>query len=630
FDRNKIAESLIREAGVPSDLAQKISRETEERLLKLDTKYLTAPLIREFVNAILIERGLEEYRHRLTRLGLPVYDVTQLIKAMSSSSANTEAIRSAAGNRVIEEYTLLNTLPRDIADAHLSGALNLNNLAYWILKMDSFVHDLRFFFRHGLVFRERSSDYTPIQPPKSLRAALNLAANILRLAAAETSCEQGLEHFNIFLAPFIKGSSKDEIKDEITLFLSSINLTVPTGVSIGIETRIPRFLSKCKAIGPYGDVVGTYSDFADESLTLASLTIETLSEICKSKTIFNPSLIIKIRPESMGSGEEERILYDAHSLAAYGLPYFANLFSEAEEKAAYLATGERFSDEWRGDWELDTIRVGCVGSVTVNLPRAFYESRGVREEFFSNIHDFLEKALRALEIKYLMMRQRAHEDLLPLLNYGGRRDPYCRLGNSIFLISVAGLNETIKLATGNAVHEGDEPLKFAEEISSILMKATSDFSRRKEMRCALSLTLDGETSRRMAALDVEHYGLAEVNVSGTKDKPYYSDLSSLLYDAGITLEKYLEIEERLHTFFFGSHLVKIPVKDQTPEELLSLSKRISGAFRIPLYAFDTSVIYCSNCHKTFRGDQPKCPICGSAGAITKFIRESTRYKAVSY
>jgi len=76
FDRNKIARALVKEAKVPQDLAQKIARETEAKLLEVKAKYLTAPLIREFVNAILIEKGLEEYRHKLTRLGLPVYDVT--------------------------------------------------------------------------------------------------------------------------------------------------------------------------------------------------------------------------------------------------------------------------------------------------------------------------------------------------------------------------------------------------------------------------------------------------------------------------------------------------------------------------------------------------------------------------
>jgi ribonucleoside-triphosphate reductase len=60
FDRKKIAESLRLEAGVPEETAENVAKEVEERLLKMKVKYLTAPLIREFVNAILIEKGMEE------------------------------------------------------------------------------------------------------------------------------------------------------------------------------------------------------------------------------------------------------------------------------------------------------------------------------------------------------------------------------------------------------------------------------------------------------------------------------------------------------------------------------------------------------------------------------------------
>ena len=37
FDRNKIVEALVKEANVPIDLAQKIARETENRLLEFKT-----------------------------------------------------------------------------------------------------------------------------------------------------------------------------------------------------------------------------------------------------------------------------------------------------------------------------------------------------------------------------------------------------------------------------------------------------------------------------------------------------------------------------------------------------------------------------------------------------------------
>jgi len=626
FDRNKIAESLIKEAGVPIDLAQKIARETEERLLKLDTKYLTAPLIREFVNAILIERGLEEYRHKLTRLGLPVYDVTQLIKAMSRSSANVEAVRMAAGNRVMEEYTLLNALPRDVVDAHLSGALNLDNLAYWILKLNSFMHDLRYFFRYGLTFREDSSENIAVRPPKSFRAALHLMANILKIASAEISCEQGIGFFNIFLAPFIKGLSEEEAREELSYFLSSINLTVSTGVSLGIETEMPEFIAESKAVGPEGEDVGVYGDYVDEAYTLASLMLDSLSAMSKPKPIFNPSLIINVSPKSLGDYEGENLLYEAHKLAVYGLPYFANS-SIKQGGASFLATGHIFSADWRGDWELDVLRAGCMGSVTINLPRAFYESKG-RETFFENLYDFSEKALRALEIKYLTIKQRTYEGLLPFLAQGEKIDLYCRLDNSLFLLAPVGLNETAQLATKSSIYESNKSLKFAEEVLLYLQKIVEEYLNRRGMRCALSLTPNLEASKRMAALDIERYGLARVNISGDRENPYYSCLERVAYNPEIPIERYLSIEEKLHKFSLGSHLVKIAVREEeaSPEHLLSTTKKIISNFKIPLYAYDITLTYCSSCHKTFHGDQLKCPSCGSVSTIIKFTRENTRYK----
>ena len=628
FDRNKIAVSLIREAGVPADLAQKIARETEERLQKLNTKYLTAPLIREFVNSILIERGLEEYRHKLTRLGLPVYDVTQLIKSMSDSPANVETVLVEAGNKVMEEYTLLNILPRDVADAHLSGALHLENLAHWILKLDSFLHDLRFFFKYGLTLGGRYSECLPIHPPKSFRAALNLIVNVLRLASAEVSCEQGIDFFNIFLAPFIKGLSRDEIKEDLMCFLSSINLTVPTGVSLGIEISVPEYLVESNALGFGGEVVGVYGDYVNESRMLASLLLESLNAVSKSKPIFNPSVIIKMRSGTLTNSEEENILHSAHELAVYGLPYFANLCSDDITESSYVATGRRVSADWKGDWEVDMIRVGCVGDVAINLPRALYEAKGARRTFLENIYDFTEKALRALEIKYLTIKQRAHEGLLSFLTQGEPRDPYCRLESSLFLLAPVGLNETAQMVTKKSLQENGEALKFIEETALYIQKIANEYSRERGIRYGLSLTLNMKSSRRMAMLDVEHYGLAKTNVSGSRDKPYYSDINAIIYDENTPIEKFLRIEDRLSRIFTGSNLVKIPATGMDPEQLISITKRIVTDFKIPLFTYDVPLTYCDNCQKTLPGDYIKCPTCSSTNAITKFARDPARYKIV--
>ncbi len=150
FDRTRIASSLVTEAGMPQSLADEIASEAEERLLRFGTTYLTAPLVRELVNTILVERKLEEYRHKLTRLGLPVNDVTVLLKEAGQKHLDSAWVQSSAGAAVTEEYVLLNILPRPLVDAHFSGQIHLEDAESWILKPNVFSHDPRPFFRKGL------------------------------------------------------------------------------------------------------------------------------------------------------------------------------------------------------------------------------------------------------------------------------------------------------------------------------------------------------------------------------------------------------------------------------------------------------------------------------------------------
>jgi predicted transcriptional regulator len=95
FNSDRILQSLVKEAGMPVEIAQKIASETEARVYKFQTAYLTAPLIREIVNSILIEHGYEEYRHKLTRLGLPVADVADLILRAGDGPESVDSVLSA-------------------------------------------------------------------------------------------------------------------------------------------------------------------------------------------------------------------------------------------------------------------------------------------------------------------------------------------------------------------------------------------------------------------------------------------------------------------------------------------------------------------------------------------------------
>ncbi len=636
FDRNKIAHALVKEAKVPQDLAQKIARETEARLLEVKTKYLTAPLIREFVNAILIEKGLEEYRHKLTRLGLPVYDVTQLIKSAGASSASVNAVHKSAGDSVIEEYTLLNVLPRDIADAHLSGSLHLNNLGTWILKTSEFAHDLRHFFRYGLQFDRPQQAIASQPPPKSLEAALATIMNLLKTTANEVCGEQLLDCFNIFLAPFIRGVEKDRVKENLSIFTASLNQTFAgfdssLPLSLGLELVVPDFLKDEKAFGPEGKRAGSYGDYAEETRLLASLLLETILQESSQKPVFQPSLVVKLRAEALQSKGCEDLLILSHRLAAErGLPYFANLASQKEQmRVSYMATGSRFADDWKGDWELDTLRVGSIDSVLVNLPRLAYECDGKMPKLYELLGEQLEMALRAMEIKYQTIKMRSREGLIPFLTHKIDGEPYARLENFTRLVGFEGLNEAVESLSGEPLYKEEKSTEMAEQIIKCIHDTVTESVRKPERRPLTAMISSAAAASRLARLDVERYGWGKVHVSGSKEHPFYTDLVAVPNQAKTTLERRLGIEERIQQFALGGHLTPIQVDDEQPDpaKLLVLSRQLASERKIGFYTFNRVLTYCNRCKKIVSGQPAKCPTCGSTEAVTSYRRGSAKYTA---
>ncbi len=631
FDKNKIADSLVKEADVPVDLAQKIARETEKRIQEFKTKYLTAPLIRELVNAILIEKGLEEYRHKLTRLGLPLYDVTQLIKQTAKAQQNVEAVSKAAANAVIGEYTLLTVLPRDIADDHLSGALHITNLGSWILKPETFNHDLRFFLKNGLNLGRTATPSLACPPPKTLEAALLATASLTKIAATEASGEQTLNYFNAFLAPFTRGLAKNEIKESLRSFIHALNLHA-TEVSIGIELLIPQFLEKQEAVGPEGKTVGTYADYAEENRLIANRLLEVLAEGHAGKPVFNPNIIIKMRPEALKGQECEPLLVQCHELAAEtGAPYFVNLCSADQTTTVYNADGCRFPSDWTEDWELDALRTGNVGNIILNLPRIMYDAEGNQTELQRLLKERLEKALRGLEIKYRTIKQRAAEGLLPFLFQKADGDRYFRIENSPRLVNLVGLNEATKSFTGQYINESEKALDFAETLVKQILSYTQRRTKKPETRIYPSLLPNAEAAKRLAELDVEKYGWSKVHAQGTREHPSYTDMVAAPLETTMPWKERLNIEGKLHKLTPGGHLAIMQLADSAgdSETLLAATKHVLSDSDIGLYAYNRNLAYCNGCQRHFSGVLPKCPVCGSVNTLVCFSRMSAKYLPIS-
>ncbi len=619
FDANKIANSLIKEAKVPAELAQKAAKEAEKRLLKSKTKYLTAPLVREVVNAILVEKGLEEYRHKLTRLGMPVYEVTALMEAKDYTKGSS-AMLSKAGKTVFGEYTLLNVFPRDIADANMTGALHVNGLGTWILKPNEVMHDLRFFFQNGLKLA------SPLQiserPPQNFEAALSIAFTVLSHTSKEINEMQTCDYFNVFLAPFIRGIDAAKVKKNLRIFIMNVHHHAEAG--LGLELSIPKFIADKTAIGPEGKTCGKYGDFAEESRLLASLVIEAFTEESSPKPLLNPKLIIKINNEAFADEQARTVLLKAHRLATEkGTPYFANTLQKKGEYTVFSTSGLKLNADLTGDWETDTLRTGCLGIVTVNLPRIVHESEKDKNKFFEILKERCELAARALRIKYRALKQRGKRSF-PFMMQSSNGDTYFRLENCSRIINFAGFQESVEtFCEKNLSHE--ESVKFAEEIVKNVLTFKHKAGRKHGKRLFPVVIRSLEASERLAQLDVEKYGIAKVKFSGTREKPFYSTTKRLNLEFGnfpyIPVAS-LEIEQKLEGLNAGGSLniIELESNEYKPEEIMKLTEHLIKNYDLDFFTYNRINTYCDNCRESWFGFLHKCPSCGSMSTLTTFNR----------
>ena len=116
WNRQRIVDALIRETGIDEETAEMISREVEKQIVSSGISVLTSQLIRELVDAKLIERGMEKARRMHARLGFPLYDVEQLILHQNKENANIphgpEGTNLILAEGIKRDYALQGWLPQ--------------------------------------------------------------------------------------------------------------------------------------------------------------------------------------------------------------------------------------------------------------------------------------------------------------------------------------------------------------------------------------------------------------------------------------------------------------------------------------------------------------------------------------
>ncbi len=272
WNRQRIVDALVRETDIDLDTAKGIAKEVEDLIATSKIRMITAPLIRELVDAKLIERGLEQTRKMHTRLGMPLYDVDQLILHPNKENANVphgpEATNLTLAERIKKEYALLSVFSQEVSDAHMRGDIHLHDLGF-IDRPYCSGQSLEYIKRFGLSLPNSIAMARPAKHPEVL------LAHMVKFAAALQSHFAGAigwDAVNLFFAPYLVGMSDREMEQlaQMMIFEFSQQAVARGGQAIftdlNLYWEIPKHFEDVPAIGPGGEPTGkTYSDYLHEA-----------------------------------------------------------------------------------------------------------------------------------------------------------------------------------------------------------------------------------------------------------------------------------------------------------------------------------------------------------------------------
>jgi ribonucleoside-triphosphate reductase len=615
WDRKSIVSALLRETQTSPEMAEQISREAEKTIIESKIKFVTAPLIREVVNDKLIHHGLEEERKQHTRLGLPIFDVDQIMTSHNKENANVphgpEATNLSLAEAIKKQHALLKVFSPQISLAHECGDMHLHDLGM-IDRPYCSGNSLEYIKKYGLNLPNALSIAKPAKHPEVL------IGQMIKFSAALQGTFAGAigwDAVNLFLAPYLVGIDDKRMEQlaQILIFEYAQQAVARGGQSIfsdlNIYWEVPKHFADVPAIGPGGVFTGkVYDDYIGEAQRFAQALFRVYLEgDAYGRPFFFPKPQVHITERLFKTdGYEEFLEQVAEVSSEKGNPYY--VFDRGDTakiseccRLAFKLEESDFNDA-KTPWKM---RYSAMQNITFNLPRVAYEANGNDGILFELLRSRMETAAMAhVEkrnfIKRLLdMENRGPLGLLAMTTDG---EPYYRFKRATFLFGMLGLNEMAQYHTGSELHQTTEAFKFGLKVIAFMKKTSEELSERYGMKFVLEQTPAESTAYRMAMLDLEHYPQqAKTTVKGSRGQSevYYTNSTYLNVSSQISPIDRVKKEGMFHPLIEAGSLTHIWLGEARPSPE-SLSNFVIKTFKNTTndqIAFSPEFTSCLDCGK---------------------------------
>jgi len=567
FNSQKIIQSLVREGSLPLELAQKITEEVENRIYKYQTAYLTGSLIRELVNSVLLEHGHEEYRHKLARVGLPIFEVQEMVSNAENIDNGVEGLLFKTGRIVFAEHLLTSTLPKDIADAHLSGDLHITNTGLWSILPDTIFIGVKALIEDGIDLKGKYLNVCRIPPVKTLNNLSSALSMIIALISKEASQEVVLDDLIPALSKYSKDLPELERKlvdsfttSSTTMGYDNMSTVISFRIPLGIDQKIVKtVLSAYKTYTKLTPIpkIGLVIDYDKGKITDVS---QTVSEII-----------------TLGG----KVMFTKHNTSQKGVTHPKN----------------------------STSTLLHLGSLSINLPRLAFESNKDETYFRARLALLMKPALDSMAKRNKNISNLIRLGVNPIL---AANTLNMQRSTVSLVINLVGLQNAIYGILGfKNNNEGQQILhKVIETAVDIATKKSKELG----INIIVSMT-ESDGSERFVMLDAEKYG--KNSIQQITDTETYSEGIVLDIDKISSLTgKNSEITEcnKISKTLNGGLLLQIAVPKHTKvdeiKKVIEKGASITSSFKPVM-----QVPICGNCGFKDEKLGDKCTTCKSTYII---------------
>jgi DNA-binding transcriptional ArsR family regulator len=577
FNSHKIIQSLVREANMPLEQAHKITEEVENKVYKFQSAYLTSSLIRETVNSVLIEHGHEEYRNKLARLGLPTSDIFEMLNNIDKVGNGIDSVMTKAAQSILAEHLIINTLPKDIADMHLAGEINISNSGIWGLVPDTVFVNITHLAESGIDLRGKFLNVSKL-------SSIN---NVDELATA----------LPILVSLLSRESSTEIVLDGIIPLLNRI------ADSREVVTSFTRALIE-------SSVAPTYSSNSMFGLPSTTITLDIVDQ-SNSKLI---NAILDSYNNYLNFTSVPRI--------GIALKFGSkdNLRDYSAKVAAIIRTGGLVSVVKNGSRSLNGIHklisnkvssgiIATLQSLSINLPRLAYQSNRDETYFRARLALMLKPALTAMSIRKKILTDLIRKDMLPMLSSSTQ---FTQLGTSNIVINLTGAKESVHNILGHDINNGG--IEILQKVLKTAVDVATDQGRQMgEDHVGIAMIYD-DSARRFASLDSDKYGKISLMSSEQGNLAYSQGLTingkELIFPedskSHLIVDKCNSIDKLLN----GGLTVNLDVNDFSSD--IEMKNAIESASDLQFFRPTIKHMICSNCGKRLGKDVTgRCEFCTS-------------------